>query len=412
MKKPFYCDDDISLKPADSSWPGIGSVYDLYNILCDVWCADTCAPRMREEWSEENRTLGQCSVTAFLAQDIFGGKVYGIPLPDGNYHCFNVVNGQKFDLTSTQFKEDLDYGNVTEQFRKVHFAKEEKHQRYLKLKDLLKEKTGRKPIRLIVCDLDETLIRKDRTIHPDCIAAIRELQKKGILFVPATGRGYTTVSGTLKELDLFEKENQYVMSFNGGALTENKGTKVLYFRDMDRSLVQKLFERGLRYDAAVRVYTADMVYVFHMTEEERQFSKGRSGVTECAGEDLSFLDGQPIVKIVYANSNFPYLRSIEDDMKDLKDELDISYSSGRYMEFNPKGINKGTGLQKLADLLGIPMSQTMAIGDNFNDLPMIRAAAAGVGTANTNSQMKRLCPHLTERTCEEGAVAEAVERFI
>ena len=108
---------------------------DYYDILSDIWRADTCAPRMRGDWSEENKTLGQCSITAFLLQDIYGGKVYGVPLDDGNYHCFNDAGGCVFDLTSEQFGGiRLDYGGCPEQFREVHFAKEEKRQRYELLK--------------------------------------------------------------------------------------------------------------------------------------------------------------------------------------------------------------------------------------------------------------------------------------
>ena len=111
---------------------------DLYNALSEIWCADTCAPRMRGNWTPENKTLGQCSITAFLAQDIFGGKVYGIQRPDGNYHCYNVVDGCCFDLTSEQFGDEiLNYKNNPEQLREVHFAKEEKRQRYEHLKKML-----------------------------------------------------------------------------------------------------------------------------------------------------------------------------------------------------------------------------------------------------------------------------------
>ena len=111
---------------------------DLYNALLHCWCADTCAPRMREKWSPENPTLGQCSITAFLVQDIFGGKVYGILRSGGNYHCFNVVGDCVFDLTSEQFgDEKLNYDNCPEQSREVHFAKAEKRERYEKLKAML-----------------------------------------------------------------------------------------------------------------------------------------------------------------------------------------------------------------------------------------------------------------------------------
>ena len=108
---------------------------DYYRLLSTIWCADTCAPRMRADWSPENRTLGQCSITAFLMQDIYGGKVFGVPLGDGNYHCFNDVDGCVFDLTSEQFGDTvLDYSNCPEQRREIHFSKEEKRLRYEKLK--------------------------------------------------------------------------------------------------------------------------------------------------------------------------------------------------------------------------------------------------------------------------------------
>ena len=112
---------------------------DYYDILSELWCAETCAPRMRENWSPENKTLGQCSITAFLVQDIYGGKVYGIKRPGGNYHCFNDVDGCVFDLTSEQFgDEKLDYTDCPEQFREVHFAQEEKKLRYEDLRKKLR----------------------------------------------------------------------------------------------------------------------------------------------------------------------------------------------------------------------------------------------------------------------------------
>ena len=124
----------------NSEYKGINTPVDLYDALSEIWCAQTCAPRMRASWSKENKTLGQCSITAFLAQDIFGGKVYGILRPDGNYHCYNVIGDCKFDLTSEQFGDEvLNYENSPEQFREVHFAKEEKRLRYEYLKKELKK---------------------------------------------------------------------------------------------------------------------------------------------------------------------------------------------------------------------------------------------------------------------------------
>ena len=116
---------------------------DYYDLLSEIWCKETCAPRMRGDWKAENRTLGQCSITAFLIQDLYGGKVYGVPLEDGSFHCFNDVDGCVFDLTSEQFGDQkLDYENCPEQFREVHFAKAEKRARYEMLKEKLLSRLG------------------------------------------------------------------------------------------------------------------------------------------------------------------------------------------------------------------------------------------------------------------------------
>ena len=143
----FYGWQTADCKPVDSAYEKIENPRQLYDILSEIWCAETCAPRMRENWSRENQTLGQCSITAFLVQDIFGGKVYGIPREGGkSFHCYNVVplpNGHEciFDLTSEQCgDEKLRFEDNPEQFREVHWKKEEKHLRYNYLKaELLKK---------------------------------------------------------------------------------------------------------------------------------------------------------------------------------------------------------------------------------------------------------------------------------
>ena len=135
MYYKFYGYESKSVKPINTEYVAILDQRHLYDLLSDIWCKETCAPRMQKDWSKNNKTLGQCSITAFLVQDIFGGEVYGVPLEDGNYHCFNRINDVVFDLTSEQFgNTKLDYINVRLQSREEHFAKKEKYQRYLFLK--------------------------------------------------------------------------------------------------------------------------------------------------------------------------------------------------------------------------------------------------------------------------------------
>lgn len=136
MKYNFY-GNECNIKPINNEY-NVKSIRDLYDKLSLIWSRETCAPRMRDRWSSSNKTVGQCSITAFLCQDIFGGDVYGIKLDDGNYHCYNVVNGFIFDLTSEQFDYDLVYEKNNLQDRLIHFQKEEKKNRYIYLCNALR----------------------------------------------------------------------------------------------------------------------------------------------------------------------------------------------------------------------------------------------------------------------------------
>lgn len=141
MHYQFYGNDSKPVSPINKDFYQIKDQRHLYDLLTGLWCEYTCAPRMREKWSKDNKTCGQCSITAFLVQDIFGGEVYGVPLKDGNFHCFNKIDDIIFDLTSEQFiNESLDYENVYLQNREIHFQKQEKKERYLYLKNKLIEK--------------------------------------------------------------------------------------------------------------------------------------------------------------------------------------------------------------------------------------------------------------------------------
>jgi Cof subfamily protein (haloacid dehalogenase superfamily) len=266
--------------------------------------------------------------------------------------------------------------------------------------------------KIIACDLDETLIRTDRTISDKDKEAILKAKELGVKFVPATGRGFNSVQGTLKELGLYDLENEYVISYNGGAITENKGNKLLHFEGIPFELAQEFYRRGLDYDVCIHIYTKDMVYAYNYVQEEIDYLAGRMEVTEIFDRNIDFLKGQDIVKALYMNTDFAYLKKIEEDLKDITQNVDVSFSSNRYIEFNHQGVNKGQGLLSLAELLGVKREETIAIGDNYNDLSMIKAAGLGVGVQNSAEGMKKDCDYITQATCNENAVAEVINKFV
>ena len=141
MDYRFYGADTPAVHPITEKYAAIRDQRHLYDLMSDIWCEYSCAPRLRPEWSPKNKTLGQCSITAILVQDIFGGEIYGIPLENGGYHCYNAIGDVVFDLTSEQFGgAPLTFACENPQSREEHFTSREKFERYLYLKKELEKK--------------------------------------------------------------------------------------------------------------------------------------------------------------------------------------------------------------------------------------------------------------------------------
>lgn len=266
--------------------------------------------------------------------------------------------------------------------------------------------------KLIACDLDETLLQSDKHVSAKNIEAIQKARELGVKFVLATGRGYLSAQKTLKELGLDDQPEEYMITYNGGCITENKDNQILSFHGITWDQAQALYERGKPYNVCIHVYTKDHVYVYRLWPEEVEYLNGRMAVEETFEENLEFLKGQEISKMLYVNTDRDYLQQIERDLSDITNDLDVSYSSNRYIEFNRKGVNKGAGLLELAEHLGIQPEETIAIGDNFNDLSMIQAAGLGVGVQNTVEGMRDQCDYITKANHNESAIAEVIEKFI
>lgn len=266
--------------------------------------------------------------------------------------------------------------------------------------------------KIIACDLDETLLSDNTHICIRNRIAIQKARQLGVKFVPATGRGFKAITPTLKELGLDQQPKEYVISFNGGCITENKNNRILNFQGLSFKKASELYRRGLKYNVCIHVYTKDLLYMYHANQDEINYTAPRHPYRLINEQNIDFLKDQDIAKLLYGNTNQKYLRKIAKDLSKITTNLSVSYSSNRYLEFNPSGIDKGFGLLWLARKLGVKPEETMAIGDNFNDLPMIQAAGLGVGMANTNPDMKSQCDLITQADNNQGGVAEAIERFV
>lgn len=267
--------------------------------------------------------------------------------------------------------------------------------------------------KIIACDMDETLLSSDASICRRNIEAIANAKAQGVKFVPCTGRGFRSVEGVLKTLNLFDEAGQYVIGFNGASITENKGHRSLFWDPIPFDLADTIYRKNASYGLCMHIYTRDTVYISGITPDEEDFLRGRMAYVPTAEKTLDFLRGkEEVCKLIIMHTDYSRLQEIHAEMMPLLDDIAVSFSSNRYIEFMHKGVTKGVALLKLAAMLGVQPEETMAIGDNINDIEMLQAAGLSVGVHNLNPLIRQYCSVVTDATNNDGAVGEAIETFV
>jgi len=267
--------------------------------------------------------------------------------------------------------------------------------------------------RIMFSDLDETLLVNHHVpkVNQEAIFKARE---KGLKFVPCTGRAFNMIPEILKEIGTYDQEEEYSLCFNGGLIVENKNNKILHFKGLEFDIAKKIFENARNLDVCVLVFTLDCCYIFHADENEIERKIAQKAKFEVIEDyNLNFLKDEKIAKILYEKRDMDFLKNLETKLpQSIKETCSVAFSSGRYMEMNTKGVDKGYGMRWLVNYLGYDMDETIGIGDNYNDVEMIKTAKLGCAVACANDDIKELAQYVTEKDYDEGAVSEVVEKFI
>ena len=222
------------------------------------------------------------------------------------------------------------------------------------------------------------------------------------------------IEDILKEIGTYQQSHQYSICFNGGLIVENKEAQILSFQGLSFEEAKLLFDWGEKYHVCVMIFTLDHCYLFRAEPSEIERKTVQKAAFSVVDEyNMDFLKDAKIAKFLYVKPDMDYLKSIEKDLPEtIKQQFSISYSSYRYLEFNPLGVSKGAALKWLANYLHIDTKDVIAIGDNYNDVSMIEMAGLGVCVAGASQDIQDISDYVTTVDYDQGAVKEVIEKFI
>ncbi len=260
--------------------------------------------------------------------------------------------------------------------------------------------------RLVVCDLDGTLIGHDLMLSPHTKQAVRRLKDAGIEVTIATGRMFRASLIFAQELDI----RLPFICYQGAMIKHPLTKETLYHRPLPSSLAQKVAEAVLHMGLHLNAYVNDELFVEELNEEAEAYSRLAQVPVQAVGNLLTFLDGKEPTKLVVVSDESTTKQLVGLFRQRFGPALYVTQSFPNFCEFANPECSKGKALARLCSTLDIAREETVAIGDNPNDLDMVEWAGLGIAMANAPSHVKAIADYITGSFEEEGA-AQALERI-
>lgn len=269
--------------------------------------------------------------------------------------------------------------------------------------------------KMIVMDMDYTLLNADKGVSPRNKEALRKAGEKGVLLVVATGRIYVSARFYAGLLNI----ETPIIASNGAIIREGLTNKTIFKSILSGKVAVKMIELCREKGLFCHLFSDNTVFTEKIINVSSRYTEWNKTLEDedkinikvvSRLEDAVKKDGNKIVKAVVVDSNEDSLRYIRNNLNSMG-ASSVSQSLKGNMEVMNKGVSKGNAIKILCELYNIDRNSVIAIGDNENDISMIEYAGMGIAMGNASDNVKEKADYVTGDYLEDG-VAQAIEKFV
>lgn len=262
------------------------------------------------------------------------------------------------------------------------------------------------PCRLAAFDLDGTLLNSNHEVSCENLKALHQLIANETLVVLVSGRMHQSMKPIS---DLIGLENP-IISYNGGMVKHVVSDSVLYHMPVpaedSSAIIRDCKEQNLHLNFCLN----DELYVAKRNEWSEMYEV-RTGVSATEVGDLQKLSGEEPTKLLIIHPPEKLQTLLEQFKSTYMGRLYVTQTQPEYIEFMNPEVSKGRALTALVERLDIPLKETVAFGDSFNDESLLNTAGFGIAMRNAVRQVKNCADYITSSNDENG-VAEAISKLI
>ena len=262
-----------------------------------------------------------------------------------------------------------------------------------------------KNYKLIAIDMDGTLLTTEKKILQQTKEDLIYAFNKGVIVCICTGRGYPAAKRYVNQLGI----DMPLILYNGSRIRMSNDSNVIYNKTIELDVAKSVYETITRYKGTCCFWREDKLY-FNKNDEyaayyEKLTTIKPTIVTEITDELLMNIN-----KFIWCGDP-KWLEEVQSSILNGLEGINYFKSQPMFLEIVPPCVDKGQTLKELCNILGVNQNEVIAIGDEENDLSMIKFAGLGIAMANARQTVKECADYITLSNNENG-VGEAVKKFI
>lgn len=261
-------------------------------------------------------------------------------------------------------------------------------------------------IRLLVSDIDGTLVRPDKSLSDETVAAVRSLIDAGVAMSLISARPASGMMWIAEKLGLTTP----MAAFNGGNIVGPKG-EILAAHRLDPADAEQALSLITRPEIMIWLFHAGRWHATRLDDLHVPRERKAASQEPVVGADFSgLLDA--VDKIVAVCDDQALLAGLETQVATaLGDRATVSRSQVYYLDITARAANKGAGIEALAQSCGVALAATAAIGDQRNDMAMFAKAGLSIAMAQGPEEVRAAADRVTGSDAEDG-VAEAIDTIL
>jgi hypothetical protein len=259
---------------------------------------------------------------------------------------------------------------------------------------------------MIAIDLDDSLLDDNLTISQENLQAVRRTIEEGVIVTIATGRMFKSALPYVQQLGI----DVPVITYQGALVVNALSRNVLLHYPVPLDLSREIIRESKKNNIHLQVYIDDEYYFEQHNKYSDLYFKVSGIPGKAVGPLEDFLVKEP-TKLVMIDEPENILKWMGCYKEKFAGRLQVTISKAHYLEFTNIEATKGNAVRYLADMYGIKPDEVIAIGDSFNDIPMLTYAGLGVAMGNAPEIVKSHADYVTYSNNDNG-VAHVLEKFV